>query len=155
MSDRNNVFYSKDGNPEVWEKKPEGYMTEQEWLASPPTPDMINKKLDEIKELRKVEEYGGILFNGLTVETDNDSQSKLTGAMTAYQATGIFSNIWKCQDGWLELKVSDEFIALCMAVNGHVMKCFRKELHYTMIIQNAKSITEFMNISWGDASWTE
>lgn len=30
------TFYSPDGNPEVWETKPDGYFTEDEWLELHP-----------------------------------------------------------------------------------------------------------------------
>lgn len=41
------VFYSPDGNPEIWKEKPAGYLTEDEWLASLPVPT-----LDEVKALK-------------------------------------------------------------------------------------------------------
>lgn len=38
------VYYSPQGNCEMWETKPDGYLTEEEWLASLPVPT-----LDEVK----------------------------------------------------------------------------------------------------------
>lgn len=38
------VYYSPQGNCEIWEIKPDGYLTEEEWLASLPVPT-----LDEVK----------------------------------------------------------------------------------------------------------
>ena len=32
------TFYSPDGNPEVWEVKPNGYFTPEEWIAMHPAP---------------------------------------------------------------------------------------------------------------------
>ena len=32
------AYYSPSGNPEVWEVKPDGYYTEDEWYAAHPTP---------------------------------------------------------------------------------------------------------------------
>lgn len=32
------VFYSPEGNPEVWEQKPDGYFTSEEWAAAHPAP---------------------------------------------------------------------------------------------------------------------
>ena len=34
-----NVYYSPDGNPEIWETKPDGYFTPEEWAAAHPTPE--------------------------------------------------------------------------------------------------------------------
>jgi hypothetical protein len=33
-----NKYYSPDGNPEVWDKKPQGYYTESEWAELHPAP---------------------------------------------------------------------------------------------------------------------
>lgn len=35
------TYFSPDGNPEVWETKPEGYFTEDEWLRLHPEPIII------------------------------------------------------------------------------------------------------------------
>lgn len=34
-----NKYYSPSGNPEVWDKKPEGYFTEEEWQEAHPAPE--------------------------------------------------------------------------------------------------------------------
>ena len=34
-----NIYYSPDGNPEIWETKPEGYFTPEEWEAAHPSPE--------------------------------------------------------------------------------------------------------------------
>lgn len=33
------TFYSPQGNPEVWEEKPEGYFTPEEWQTAHPEPE--------------------------------------------------------------------------------------------------------------------
>ena len=33
-----NTFYSPDGNAEMWDKKPKGYFTPEEWAAAHPEP---------------------------------------------------------------------------------------------------------------------
>lgn len=33
------TFYSPDGNPEIWDEKPEGYFTQQEWDVAHPVPE--------------------------------------------------------------------------------------------------------------------
>ena len=34
-----NTFYSPDGNAEIWDKKPKGYFTPEEWAAAHPAPE--------------------------------------------------------------------------------------------------------------------
>ena len=52
---RNNVFYSPEGNPEVWDKKPEGYFTEEEWKAAHPDPAPEPPSPEELKAQRITE----------------------------------------------------------------------------------------------------
>ena len=33
------IYYSPDGNPEIWETKPDGYFTPEEWQAAHPAPE--------------------------------------------------------------------------------------------------------------------
>lgn len=40
------TFFSPDGNPEVWENKPEGYFTEDEWFELNP-PEVPEPELYE------------------------------------------------------------------------------------------------------------
>ena len=39
MEYRDNVFYSPEGNAEIWDQKPEGYLTEKEWFEQHPVPE--------------------------------------------------------------------------------------------------------------------
>jgi hypothetical protein len=41
------VYYSPDGNIEVWDKKPEGYFTEEEWAELHPAPKPPEPTMDE------------------------------------------------------------------------------------------------------------
>ena len=34
-----NTYYSPDGNPEIWETKPDGYFTPEEWQEAHPAPE--------------------------------------------------------------------------------------------------------------------
>ena len=69
-------FFSPEGNPEVWDSKPKGYFTEEEWEEAHPAPAAVLPSLDEVKEARKAQidkqtdvlrerygmEYGGKVF---------------------------------------------------------------------------------------------
>jgi len=45
-----NTYYSPSGNPEVWDEKPSGYLTVEEWIASlPPPPEpTVDEKIAQI-----------------------------------------------------------------------------------------------------------
>lgn len=42
------TFYSPNGNPEVWETKPNGYLTVEEWLEQnpPEVPEVIETEIN-------------------------------------------------------------------------------------------------------------
>ena len=49
------TFYSPAGNPEVWEEKPAGYMTPEEWQAAHPAPEPTPPTPEEQTEQRRQE----------------------------------------------------------------------------------------------------
>ena len=44
-------YYSPDGNIEVWDEKPQGYYTVEEWEEMHPIPPYIPTKEEQIEEL--------------------------------------------------------------------------------------------------------
>jgi len=110
--------------------------------------DVKVDKLEEITEDRKQTEHGGVKFAGLHVATDAESLSLLTGAMTTYQAVGLFPTIWKCLDGWLDIETPEEFMTLAMAVSGHVNECFLKERQFNLLVNACNTVEEVRSISW-------
>jgi hypothetical protein len=42
-----NKYYSPEGNLEVWDEKPEGYFTEEEWAELHPAPEPPEPTVDE------------------------------------------------------------------------------------------------------------
>lgn len=49
------IYYSPSGNPEVWETKPKGYMTPEEWHAAHPAPEPTPLTPEELAEQRRQE----------------------------------------------------------------------------------------------------
>lgn len=49
------TFYNPEGNPEIWNEKPNGYMTQEEWDAAHPAPEPEPEPLEAIK-FRKLTE---------------------------------------------------------------------------------------------------
>lgn len=72
------TFYSPSGNAEVWETKPKGYMTPEEWQAVHPTPDPTPEDLAEQRKQEILMELDRI---------DRASSRSLRAILTA-QAAG-------------------------------------------------------------------
>lgn len=47
------VYYSPSGNPEIWDEKPVGYFTEEEWNNSIPKPSLEELKQNKINQIDK------------------------------------------------------------------------------------------------------
>ena len=43
------VFFTPEGDPEVWAERPEGYLTEDEWIAAHPDPEPEPPTLEEAR----------------------------------------------------------------------------------------------------------
>lgn len=81
------VFYSPEGNPEVWETKPDGYFTEQEWADhTKPT----QEELEALEIARAQQESDQIILRsmkGATIQT-----SAFTAAEFAtFAKAGLFT----------------------------------------------------------------
>ena len=156
MKYRDNVFYSPEGNAEIWDSKPEGYMTEKEWFEAHPAPEpepMTDEqarewKYQEIANTRYAEEIGGIDFHGNKIKTDRESQAMLTGAALQAVNDPQYKCRWKTEnDEFVEL-TAQMILAIAVAVREHVQASFNKEAEKREQIKNAKGLENIMAVTW-------
>lgn len=58
-----NTYISPSGNPEVWNEKPDGYFTPEEWAAAHPSPEPVPPTLEAaVLRLRAYETEADELF---------------------------------------------------------------------------------------------
>lgn len=88
------TFYSPEGNPEVWNVKPEGYFTPEEWAVAHPAPaptfeDLRESKLSELAYSFNTRVSGVITTtNGYKMQFDTSDSLKMQGAISLMEATG-------------------------------------------------------------------
>lgn len=88
------TFYSPNGNPEIWENKPDGYFSVEEWETTHTTPVL---SLAELRENKMTE----LLFSfnqrvsgsfkttdGYSMQFDTSDSLKMQGAITLMEAIG-------------------------------------------------------------------
>ena len=88
------IFYSPTGNAEVWETKPDGYYTLEEWAAlhPPPEPTFDEKRENKMSEMlfsfnQRVS--GSITTTGgYVMQFDVSDSLKMQGAITLMETTG-------------------------------------------------------------------
>lgn len=149
-----NKFYGPDGNLEVWEIPPEGYITVEQWQKlhhEISLPELKIRKKQEIATARYEEEISGIVFDGYQIATDRDSQSLITGAALAAMQDSSYNVRWKTTSGFITL-TSDQILSVAQAVRAHVQACFDAEADLTAAIDAAESIAELESIVWPEVS---
>ena len=86
----------------------------------PPTLGEVKAaKLAELASARYTEEVGGIVVGGVTIATDRESQSMLTGAYVSLKQGLMQSVNWKGDDGWVTATLT-EIEPIAQAVGQHI-----------------------------------
>ena len=114
----------------------------------PPTlEDVKTAKLAELASARYTEEVGGIVVGGVTIATDRESQSMLTGAYVSLKQGLMQSVNWKGDDGWVTATLT-EIEPIAQAVGLHVQQCFTKESQLSAQVNAASTIEAVNAIVW-------
>ena len=88
------TFYSPDGNAEVWQTKPDGYYTVEEWRAlhPPPTPtleELCENKMSEMLYSFCQRVSGSIRTkDGYLMQFDTTDSLKMQGAISLMESIG-------------------------------------------------------------------
>lgn len=88
------TYFSPTGNPEIWDEKPEGYYTPEEWMLLHPAP---KPTLEEVRESKLSElaysfdqRVSGFITTtgGYKMQFDTSDSLKMQGAISLMEATG-------------------------------------------------------------------
>ena len=147
-------FYSPTGNLEIWQEKPDGYFTTEEWAELHPAPTAYIS-LEELKEAKKTEiaaaryetEIAGVTYNGLLIHTDRESRSLLTGTALKASVDPSYVCRWKTGSGFVSLS-SSQIIAVADVVREYVQGCFDREGDLCDLIDAAETEADLENITW-------
>lgn len=119
--------------------------------VSPPLTlaQLKERKRTEIAAARYEAEVAGIEVNGVSIATDRDSQSLLTGAAVSAMLDENYSVEWKQPDGTFISLNAVQIIELGKAVRAHVEMCFNREKALYTAINAAQTAEEVEQIKWG------
>lgn len=151
------IYYSPDGNPEIWEEKPAGYLTAGEWKEAHPLPvpdpptleEAKAAKLDEIVALRnaKVAESRGE-FSGLHFYIDKSSTGDVSKAIQAFREVAILPQIWKAEDGYLPITEVEQLIGIQTACLTKEQELYGVEYALAAQAQAAETVGQVNAIAW-------
>lgn len=147
------IFYSPNGNAEVWQTKPEGYYTPAEWAALHPPPEptfdeLKAAKYAEIAAARYAAETGGCTVDSVTIATDRGSQALLTATVVTARLDPEFKTRWKCADGRFVTLDAMQLRAIGDAVIAHVEGCFAREAELVELIDAAQTPEDLAAVKW-------
>lgn len=100
----------------------------------------------KLAEKRYEVEIGGVLINGIPVETDRNSQMLLNGAVSFVGKRPTSTIKWKAGNGaFVELN-SAQIDAIGVAVAEHVQNCFSREAELSALIDSAATVADLSAI---------
>ena len=111
----------------------------------------IAKDLDQVKKLiltdlaakRYQVEVGGMELNGSVIATDRETQSKISGAVSAVAAGLPAPLTWKGPQGFITLD-APTLTAIALAIASHVQACFVNEAVHTEEINNKSTVADLL-----------
>jgi len=111
------------GDPEEYAP---GQWRETWAVTAIPLAELRQTRLNELAALRYQHETAGITLNGMTIETDRQSQALITGAWSFSQLNPAALIDWKGVTGWVQIDAA-AISAIAGAVATHVQACFSNE----------------------------
>ena len=104
-------------------------------------------KKAEIANARWVAETGGVALNGMTIRTDRESQSLITGAALKALQDAEYVCSWKTDAGFVELTAA-QILAIADAVREHVQAQFDHERALLALIDAAETVEDLEAVTW-------
>jgi len=93
----------------------------------PPLSDRRTAKLAELVALRDETIYAGIAISGISVQTDEKAQGRITGAALSASRDSSYTVKWKTATGAFVTLTAPEILAIADAVRDHIQVCFDRE----------------------------
>ena len=121
-----------------WEKL--AAAPEPEPLPAPDWPALIAAR-------RFQAETGGVIVEGIQVNTERDSQSLLTGAAFAASLDPGYHIKWKAATGFVDL-TGEQIIGIASQVRAFVQACFNREAELLGAVADGSITAEILEEGW-------
>lgn len=152
------TFYSPTGNAEVWEIKPDGYYTPEEWAALHPPPeptfeDCKRAKFDELTSSFSARTRGAITTqpDGYLMQFDTDDSIKMQGAIELMEMTGQTEGyLTQANDTTVYNVPIEKMKNVLMQMMSAFASCHARKQELRAAINAAESIAELtaIKITW-------
>lgn len=151
------TFFSPEGNPEVWNVKPEGYYTPEEWAALHPPPEptleeLRESKLSEMQYSFNNRVSGSIQTSqGYLMQFDTSDSIKMQGAIQLLEATGATEGYLTQTDDTTVYHVPLATMkAVLVEMLGAYAQCHARKQELRAAINAAQNVDELnaIQITW-------
>ena len=92
-------------------------------------------------------ETGGVIVEGIQVNTERDSQALLTGAAFAASLDPAYQIKWKAATGFVDLS-AQQIIGVASAVRAFVQACFNREAELLGAVADGSITAEMLEEGW-------
>ena len=151
------TFFSPTGNPEVWEEKPEGYFTPEEWAVLHPAPKPTLEELRESKLSELAYSFNSRVSGafkttqGYSMQFDTTDAIKMQGAIQLLEATGATEGYLTQADDTTVYNVPlDTMKAVLIEMMTAFAACHARKQELRADIKAAETIEELdaISITW-------
>ena len=101
----------------------------------------------QIAAVRYLHETAGITVNGVSIDTNRDSQALITAAALSAVIDPTYACIWKALSGPVELTAT-QLIAVATAVRAHVQACFDRECQLLEALAEGTYTIDMLDHGW-------
>ena len=92
-------------------------------------------------------ETGGVIVEGIQINTDRDSQSLLTGAAFAASIDPDYRIKWKAETGFVDL-TGEQVMGIASQVRAFVQACFNREAELLGAVADGSITAEMLEEGW-------
>ncbi|MDR6915124.1 hypothetical protein J2X66_001989 [Pseudomonas sp. 3296] len=100
-----------------------------------------------IANVRFEHETAGITVNGVSIDTNRESQALITAAALSAVIDPTYVCIWKALSGPVELTAT-QLIAVATAVRAHVQACFDRECQLLEALAEGTYTVDMLDHGW-------
>ena len=155
-----NTYYSPDGNPEIWEAKPEGYFTPQEWAEAHPAPAPEPPTLEEARAAKLAEinaaferagETGHVMSSlGFEIDANERANRDTEGLITVLTATGAAGTMFCDYNNVMREVTLEQLKRLRLEIIAHGQALYAKKWLLREAANAAQTVAEVQAVAWGD-----
>ena len=155
-----NIFYSPDGNPEIWASKPRGYFTPEEWAAAHPAPEPEPPTLEEaraakLEEINAAFERAGAAGHvtsslGFEIDANERANRDTEGLITVLSATGAAGTLFCDYNNVMREVTLDDLKTIRLEIIAHGQALYAKKWLLREAVNAAQSVEEIQAVVWED-----